>query len=527
MNSQNWTLRQKIGQLMVVRASGFLFDHQILYPQWEPPQAQLKYWLNTLNLGGVILLGGSAVEVHQRIKQLQSWSPTPLLVAADIEEGVGQRFGGATWFAPPMALGEIARRDLPLAQSYAREMGAYTAQEALALGINWILAPIADINNNPDNPVINIRAFGDRPEIVSALVTAFIEGAKPYPVLTTAKHFPGHGDTSTDSHLHLPVITHDRQRLETVELPPFQAAITAGVDTVMTAHIRIPVWDADKPATLSAPILTGQLRQKLQFPGLIVTDALIMAGVAQQASPPEVALQALEAGADILLMPPEPEATILAIEAAVHSGRLTVQRLEESLTRLSRAKAQLGLGSFAAVPLQLQPQAAQASAAVILEASGRQGGPLPWRGVATGIKNIIVVDDLLKSDFLNRACPGVTIPQGLGCSFQLLDQTSLQSLSLHQGSCWLQLFVRGNPFRGQAGLSLQAQELYRSLLLTGQVQALILYGSPYVLEWFLPQMPPSLPWVFSYGQMPQAQFLAWQKLLGPVGSSLPRADSFM
>lgn len=515
MGKADWQLRQKIGQLIVVRASGFLFDHQIRYPVWEPLNAQLRDWLETLNLGGVILLGGSAAELAQRTQQLQSWSSNPLLIAADIEEGVGQRFAGATWFPPPYILGAIAEQNLDLARDYARRMGEVTAQEALALGINWVLAPIADVNNNPDNPVINIRAFSDRPAIVSALVTAFIEGAKQYSVLTTAKHFPGHGDTATDSHLHLPVLSHSPERLASIELPPFQAAIAAGVDTVMTAHLQIPAWDTENPATLSAAILTGQLREKLGFEGLIVTDALIMGGVTQIASPSEVAVRALEAGADILLMPPDPVETIETVLAAVRSGRLTEARIEQSVHRIQQAKNHLAIASVTPQPLQVAQPAARQTVQEIIQSGLQRGGILPLTlEAAIAKRNLIIVDDLLNCDFLDRACPSVTIPQAYGYQRQLLDQSSLGQVTLAALPTLLQVFVRGNPFRGTAGLTPEAEHFYQTLLQANWLQGLILYGSPYVLDWFRSQLSPDFPWVFSYGQMPQSQAIACQQLLG-------------
>ena len=281
-NIDSLSLAEQVAQMVVVRASGYLFDHQIQYPDWEPPAAKLQYWLEHLGVGGVILLGGSAGELALRSQQLQNWAKIPLLIAADIEEGVGQRFSGATWFGPPMAISAIARKNPSTGQHYAEQMGAITAQEALAIGINWVLAPVVDVNNNPDNPVINVRAFGETPDEVIELATAFIRGAKAYPVLTTAKHFPGHGDTATDSHLDLPVLSHSPARMAEVELPPFKAAIAAGVDAVMSAHLLIKCWDADYPATLSERILTAQLRQKLGFEGLIVTDALVMGAIANR-----------------------------------------------------------------------------------------------------------------------------------------------------------------------------------------------------------------------------------------------------
>ncbi|NJK39420.1 MAG: hypothetical protein HC920_17895 [Oscillatoriales cyanobacterium SM2_3_0] len=292
------SLAEQVAQMVVVRASGHLFDQQIRYPTWEPPLATLKSWLEDLGVGGVIFVDGSAIELAARTQQLQSWAKFPLLLAADIEEGVGQRFPGATWFPPPMALAAIAETDLSKAQHYAEQMGTVTAQEAIALGLNWILGPVVDVNNNADNPVINVRAFGETPERVSQLATAFIQGCQQYPILTTAKHFPGHGDTATDSHWELPVLPHSPERLATLELPPFQAAIQAGVDGIMSAHLSIPAWDKTWPATLSPEILTHQLRQTLGFQGLIVTDALVMGAIADHYTPKEAAILAVEAGAD-------------------------------------------------------------------------------------------------------------------------------------------------------------------------------------------------------------------------------------
>ncbi|MGL5834791.1 MAG: glycoside hydrolase family 3 N-terminal domain-containing protein, partial [Waterburya sp.] len=266
---QSLSLKEQIAQMIVVRASGHLFDHQIRYPAWEANHQQLKIWLTELNLGGVILLGGSSAELKMRSQQLQSWAKIPLFIAADIEEGIGQRFPGGTWFPPPMALGQIYQNNPDLARQYASQMGEVTGKEALAVGINWLLAPVVDVNNNPDNPAINIRAFGDRPEVVADLTTAFIQGAKSTAVLTTAKHFPGHGDTSTDSHLDLPALNHSESRLAAIELPPFEQAIAAGVDSVMTAHLLIAAWDNQCPATLSRKIVTEILRNRLGFSSLV------------------------------------------------------------------------------------------------------------------------------------------------------------------------------------------------------------------------------------------------------------------
>lgn len=521
------SLEQQVAQMVVVRAAGHLFNHQIQYPDWEPTADRLRHWLD-LGVGGVILLGGSAVEIALRSQQLQEWATIPLLLAADIEEGVGQRFAGATWFPPPMALAALAQTHPDTAADYAAQIGAATAQEALAIGLNWILAPVVDVNNNPQNPVINVRAFGETPERVSQLATAFIRGAQQYPVLTTAKHFPGHGDTATDSHLDLPVLAHTEERLRQIELPPFAAAIAAGVDGVMSAHLKIPVWDDQYPATLSARILTGELRQRLGFEGLIVTDALVMGAIANQYGTSEAAVLAVEAGADILLMPLEPPAAIDAVCEAVSAGRIAPERIRASVERIWQAKYKISAPRLTSPgsehawetvpppPIQLedlaQPQV-RAKAAALLHKS-LQVGPqqLPVSGDPAG-RNLIVVDSWLDCDFLNRQAPAIALPRTLGYTLQLVDShTPTPDWNASAVSTLLQLFIRGNPFRGSAGLTETAHAWFQHLLQTGKLQALVLYGSPYVLEQFLPQLPENCPYVFSYGQMPAAQAIALEAL---------------
>ncbi len=505
-------LKAKIGQMIVVRASGYLSDRRRRYPQWEADNATLQQWLHELNLGGVILLGGSAVELKERSQQLQSWAQTPLLIAADIEEGVGQRFAGLTWFPPPMALGAIAKKDLITAQYYARQMGAITATEAISIGINWLLAPVVDVNNNPDNPVINIRAFGDRPKEVSALTTAFIEGARDYPILTTAKHFPGHGDTATDSHLDLPVIDRDLFGLATVELPPFESAIATHVDSIMTAHLMIPAWDDKYPATLSLTILTEKLRQELGFDGLIVTDALIMGGITKYAAPEEIAVMAVAAGVDVLLMPKDPSVAIESIYQAVVSGRISEARIDRSLARIHVAKKKLETKEPS---LTINSEDKIDSFAVVREIikdSLQTGGTPLQIPKNNSCRNLIVVDDVLNSSFLDLQTPAVAITEKLGYQRQILDRNSYKAIASDPRSTLLQLFVRGNPFRGSAGLSQAAMNQYTQLIKSDRLMALIIYGSPYILQWFLKRIKPETPWVFTYGQMDIAQAIAIKTL---------------
>jgi beta-N-acetylhexosaminidase len=234
--------------------------------------------------------------------------------------------------------------------------GQVTAREARAIGVQWVLAPDADVNNNPDNPIINIRSYGEDPKAVAANLSAFLEGTRAdpkYRVLVTAKHFPGHGDTAVDSHIGLPRLDVDRARLDRIELPPFREAIQDRVDAIMSAHIALPALDSpDTPSTLSYKILTGLLREQLGFHGLIVTDALDMRGIADRFGPAEAAVRAFEAGADVLLMPENSDEAVRAVLAAVEKGRIKRARLDESVTRILTAKARVGLDRKRVVNLE-------------------------------------------------------------------------------------------------------------------------------------------------------------------------------
>ncbi|MBW4418343.1 MAG: beta-glucosidase [Myxacorys californica WJT36-NPBG1] len=529
-NPDALSLAQQVAQMVVVRASGHLFDHEIRYPLWEPPAAVLQRWIKELGVGGAILLGGSAAEIALRSHQFQDWATTPLLICADVEEGVGQRFSGATWFPPPMALAAIAQTDLETACHLSHQMGKVTAQEGLAIGLNWILAPTVDVNNNPHNPVINVRSFGETPEIVIALTTAFIAGVQSGGALTVAKHFPGHGDTAIDSHLELPTIPHDRDRLDQIELPPFKAAIAAGVDSIMSAHLKIPALDDQAPATLSHPILTDLLRAELGFDGLVTTDALVMGAIANRYGTAEACILAVEAGADILLMPLEPEKAIEAVCDAVESGRISRERIWASVERILHAKSKIAASngnaaSFAtphglAERLGQSDRAERSSAATvqeILQRSMQVHQPTLSRlDKSSGGRNLIVVDDMIDCDFLGRTAPAIALPQHSGFTrVQIVDQHTpdVSFDSVKPQPTLLQLFIRGNPFRGSAGLTETAQNWFEFLLYSDQLQALVIYGSPYVLEQFIPKLPSDVSYVFSYGQMQSAQAIALSTLL--------------
>jgi beta-N-acetylhexosaminidase len=298
-----------------------------------------RMWVDSLHVGGIIVSVGSPLDIAAKLNALQSASPLPLLVSSDLESGTTIRLHGGTHFPPNMGVGAGGR------ELDAYQVGRVTALEGRAVGIHLAFAPVADVNSNPANPIINTRAFGEDPHATATLVAAAVRGIREHGMLATAKHFPGHGDTETDSHLALPVISAGWQRFDTLELVPFRAAIDAGVDVVMSAHIALPGLDPgeSRPATVAPNILTGVLRDSLGFRGLTVTDALNMGGVVSKYGPGEATVLAFLAGADMLLMPVDPKVAIDAMEEAVRDGRIAAERLERSVRRVLEIKKRLGL----------------------------------------------------------------------------------------------------------------------------------------------------------------------------------------
>lgn len=520
-------LDRAVAALLVVRCSGHPADGQRRYPRWELDNASLQRLLQR-GVGGVILLGGSAAELRLRTRQLAAWASEPLLLCADVEEGVGQRFEGASWLVPPLALARIHATDPALALVLARRYGACTGREARQLGLNWVLAPVCDVNNNPANPVINVRAWGEDPATAGALAAAFCHGAQAEGVLTCAKHFPGHGDTASDSHLELPLLPHSRARLEAVELPPFRDAIAAEVAAVMTAHLLLPALDAEHPATLSRPVLTGLLREALGFEGLIVTDALVMEAIAGRYGASEAAVMALEAGADLVLMPGDADGAIDAIVAAVHSGRLSLERLQASLERrrLALGRCPASDDTSAAAPLGRLSNGPsgpdQALALELVQRSLEQQGQGPVRG-GPGV-NLIRLDNSLGCPFLSATAPALALPAAAGWRVCLIDgqgpspwsgdgEAPLALERLGEGPVLLQLFVRGNPFRGRADGPDPWPAVIRQLQAAGRLAGLAVYGSPYAWQALQPLLEPGIPAAWSPGQMALAQ----GELLGRLG----------
>jgi beta-N-acetylhexosaminidase len=338
------SLRDKAAQLVIVAANGDVYSTK------SADYEKYRHWVADLHVGGIVINNASQyglvrnAEPHALalfLNQMQRLAKIPLLMSSDFERAASMRVTGGTRFPHSMAFG--AAGDL----AATRYEGLAAAREARALGIHWIFAPVADVNNNPLNPIINLRSYGEDPEQVSRHVAAFIEGAHSDAasrVLVTAKHFPGHGDTDVDSHLGLPRLEVQRERLDALELKPFEAAIAHGVDSIMTAHISVPALEpSGVPATVSPKILTALLRDELKFKGLIVTDSMAMQGLAMLFDSGEGSVRAIIAGADVLLMPPDPDKAIRAVVGAVEDGRISRQRLDQSVARVLAAKISLGL----------------------------------------------------------------------------------------------------------------------------------------------------------------------------------------
>ena len=315
-------------------------------PAWR----RLKANVEQDHVGGVLISVGSPLEIAAKLSALQAASPVPLLVGADLEAGAGFRarggyflpngidLGGAPVFPPAMAVG--ATGDTALAY----DAGRITAIEGRALGMHVAFAPVLDVNNNPANPVINTRSFGEDPRLAARLGAAFVRGVQEHGMIATGKHFPGHGDTETNSHLALPVVNASRARLDSVELVPFRAAIAAGIGAIMTFHGAMPALDSTGvPGTLSHPVLSGLLRTELGFDGLVISDAMDMRGVIDTYGSAEAVKRAVAAGADVLLQPIDVGVAIDAVMAGVREGRYGEARIDESVRRILAAKRGAGL----------------------------------------------------------------------------------------------------------------------------------------------------------------------------------------
>ena len=528
-------LREQIAELLIIRASGHLYDSQREYPLWELSNNAIQKLL-IQGVGGIILLGGTTTEIQNRCQQFRRWSNKDLLLCADVEEGVGQRFSGGTFLPPPMSLGQIYKKDSRKAIHLAEQYGAAIGSQARKCGLNWVLGPVCDVNSNPNNPVINVRAWGEDPITVSNLVCSFHKGLSSEGVLSCAKHFPGHGDTAVDSHLELPLLDKNLDDLESLELLPFKSIVSEGVDSIMTAHLKLPSLDNTFPATLSPYILTNLLRERIGFDGIIVTDALIMKSISKAYGAGQAAVLAFEAGADLIMMPEEPYQAIEAIYQSITKNRIPIDRLKDSISRRKLAIeknrkiiSKLSLNSNCSSDKDIKTSDDKDLVKSIIRDS------IEFRNLdnigsdISGSINLLKVDKLIDNPNLKRLSPAINLLDNLGCKSIILHPLSINPwtedwsnpLDLRlfgSSSFFLQLFIRGNPFVEKVNSErwpLVVKQLQRNKRLRG----LVVYGSKYLWEDILRVLDRSIPAAYSPGQIEEVQEYILSKFIDQSSSS--------
>ena len=519
------TLDEKIGQLIIPAMIGMFLS------QDSEAFQQARRDISEFHVGGYHMLGEVNI-LHEPagvallINHLQELSKVPLWITADFEGGVGLRYIGATRLPRAMAMGATANPDL------AYQAGRITAEEARALGVQVNFYPVVDVNNNARNPIINIRSFGGDPLLVARMARAYIRGSQEHGVMATAKHFPGHGDTSTDSHLELPVIDVDRARLNAIELPPFQAAVEEGVGGVMSAHIALPrIETGNLPATLSSKMLTGVLRGELKFGGVIFTDAMNMRGIAAHYPEGEAAVRAVKAGADIVLYPPSVEQAFVALKRAVQSREITEFRIDESVRRILAAKAKLGLDRDRLVDIgkldkSLGSGENQRTAQQIIESAitlvRDKRGDLPLKLAPE--QRVLFITMVDNSEGWRDGVPGRAFFAALvkrhpnSINLYVTDKTApaefelIRKLAAFSDAVIVNGFIRVSSFKGSIDMSDGEINLLKQLSTIEKPFAFVLYGSPYLLS-FVPELP---SYILAYEYYPAAEEAALKAVLGEI-----------
>jgi len=517
------SLRERVGQLVMTPVQVEFMN------AGGERMSDIRRRVTELSLGGVVVRGGGPAETAALVNELQRASRVPLLVGADYEHGLRMQMKSGTPFTSNMG---VAAAGDPRA---AYEQGRVTAEEARALGVNWLFGPVADINNNPDNPVINVRSFGEDPRRVAEFVAAAVRGVRDGGALSTVKHFPGHGDTAVDSHIGLPTVRADRARLERVELVPFRAAIAAGVDAVMTAHVALPLVTGDElPATLSPKLTGDMLRRELGFGGLVVTDSLSMGAVAKSYPAGEVAVRAVRAGADVALTPPDPKAAVDALEAAVKRGEISEARLDESVRKILHAKYRLGLSKkreadLAAINRVLERPEAVAASQRVAENSvtllRNEGGLLPLDSARAERALFIVVaadndpeEGRVLVPQIKRWAPPARVfradPRTTPAEYEeMLAEASKAELIVAAA------FVKRAAGKGTVSLPERQAEFLRRLAGAGKPVAVVAFSGPYLVR----QFPSAQALATAYGIEDIAQSAAARVLFGeaPFRGRLP------
>jgi beta-N-acetylhexosaminidase len=502
------TVREKAAQLVFVRGPGL--PRHPRSREWRDLTAQVR----DLKVGGVVIFDAELGTLTSQISELQKLARVPLLVAADMERGMSFRVRrGVAPLPYAMAIGATRSTD------DARFAGELAAREGRALGIHWALAPVADVNVNPENPIINIRSYGEDPALVAEMSAAYVAGARAGGLLTTVKHFPGHGDTRVDSHLKVPTIGGDRARLDRIELLPFRRAIEAGVDAVMLGHIAVPALDAEgAPATLSAPIVKDVLRGELGFRGLVVTDALDMDGLRSRWTG-EAAVSALRAGADVLLLPPNPEVAVSAVERAVREGQLTVARLDESVLRLLELKERLTTSPTRPSRADLgRPEdvdrvmdIARRSITVVrnehLPLRAEEPSRILHLVLSSDVRNDMI-QGFLEEELAARRVDVSTVILGPEISAETVE--GLVARAREHTHVLASTFARITAGRGTAAMTDAHARLLERIQEAGRSPIVVSFGSPYLLR----QMPWARTYLCAYGSAESSQRAAIGALFG-------------
>ena len=531
------SLRERVAQLVMVWMSGGYA------PRDDEEFTRIESLVRDDAIGGVVISLGTPLGYATRLNRLQAYAAVPLLVGADFEAGAGFRVSGvfalpnmlempgATVLPPAMALGAADDED------FAYSAGRITGVEARALGVHITFSPVLDVNNNPANPIINTRSFGEDPERVAALGAAFIRGAHDAGLLTTAKHFPGHGDTGTDSHVALPVIPGDRARLDSLELVPFRRAIAEGVDAVMTAHVAAPgiLGAGAPPATLSSYFMTDMLRDDLGFDGVLFTDALDMAAIADHYGASEAAIRSLEAGSDVLLMPREPLRAIAAVVGAVRSGRLTAERVDASARRVLELKARARLHEGAEIDpdaiarlvgTERHESVARGAAARSITLVRNEAGAVPLdRLESRAVRSVLSVtfagtNDLAAGRTFDRELGRTVRVRRARIGFDTPPDVydSLLGRARSVDAVIFSAYVRPGAARDSNDLPEEVRGFFDRLDAVGRTSVLVSFGSPYLLT----SVPDAETYLIAWGGADASQEAAALALLGaPVSGRLP------
>lgn len=530
---------EKIGQLVHIGINA-RYLNQDSYEYKE-----LRRQIVENKLGGIVLFGAPIYESVHLVNRMQEAAKTPLLIALDAETGIGMRFMDAENFPWNMAMAATGNPD------YARRVGVITGREARAIGVLQIYAPVLDVNNNAENPVINVRSYGENPGLVGQFGTAFIEGLQSQNVIATAKHFPGHGDTAVDSHRGLPIINLPKERFNQIELPPFQQAINAGVASIMVAHIALPQIDGEQikplknfvqgdaevgaeivnetatmPATLSEKVQTQILRKEMNFQGLIVTDAMSMSGLTIYFNQDEAAVRAVLAGADILEKPENVDLTIKGLKTAVASGRISEERLNQSVRKILAWKHQLGLDKQKITPLDAIDKTVSGEESRLLAKEiaenaitlvKKEEGVLPLRKDKKVFLLAVTNDE---RGVASRTLQGALRQSGIKFEAAVLDERSTaEEIELARKKALESEIVIAGLFgrvrsgaKNSVGIPESGANLLRELLRSDKKIISLSFGNPYLLNNF----PEMKTYVVAYGDMASLQRATARALVGEI-----------